>query len=105
MTLESVAIALLLLSIPLGFVVEYFELARPIFGDAAGNEPSFSRLIGLAAASLVLFQVASWIYAVLVPRDPSLLVSRSAFMFVACMSIGFAFYAAREVGHLLREWG
>lgn len=103
MTLESVTIAALLLSLPLGFVVEYFAIARHVFGKPAGAEPSMARLLWLASACVLLFQAASWIYAVLVPRDPSLVVGRSAYFLVACLSVGFAFYAAREAGHFLRE--
>jgi hypothetical protein len=103
MTLESLALAVLLLSLPLGFAVEYFTLSRRLFGRSAGSDPSVFRLLWLCAASLLFFNAASWVYAVLVPRDPSLLVSRTIYFFIACMSIGFAFYAAREVGHFARD--
>lgn len=102
MTLETIAFAILMLSLVLGFLVEYFALARSMFGKPAGKEPSLLRLLWLSAASFMLLQVAAWVYAVLVPRDPSMLVSRAVYFFTACMSIGFAFYAARELGHLLR---
>ena len=103
MTLESLALIVLVLSLPLGFAIEYFSLSRTLFGRSAGSEPSVLRLLWLCAASLLLFKAASWIYAALVPRGPSLLVSRSIYFFIACMSIGFAFYAAREVGHFGRD--
>lgn len=104
MSLEVLAQIVLLVSLPLGFAVEYFRLARSLFGKAAGSEPSGFRLAWLAAGSFGLFQVAGWIYAVLVPRDPSYFVSRFGYFLVATMAIGFAFYAAREVGHLARRF-
>ncbi len=102
MSLESLALLALTAALPLGFAVEYLQLARWLFGKAAGSEPSVLRLGWLAVGSFVLFQVAGWVYGVLVPRDPSYFVSRFGYFLVATMAVGFAFYAAREVGHFAR---
>lgn len=102
MTLEALALFALAAALPLGFAVEYLQLARWLFGKPAGHEPSVFRLGWLAMGSYGLFQGAGWVYGVLVPRDPSYFVSRFVYFLAATMAIGFAFYAAREVGHLLR---
>jgi hypothetical protein len=102
MSLEAVALFALALALPLGLVVEYFQWSRWIFGKSAGDEPSLLRFGWLAVGAFGIFKVAAWIHEVLVPRDPSYFVTRFAYFLVATLAIGFAFYAAREVGHFAR---
>lgn len=78
MTLESVNLAVLLLRLPPGVVVENFAIARQVFGQPAGAEPSPVRPLWPAWASVPHVQVVSWICAAVVPRDPSHVAGRSA---------------------------
>ncbi len=101
--IDTVATIFVWLAVPVGVAAEAFELSPRLFGMPVADDASASRMVWRAMAAVVLFKIAAWLLEVIVPHDPTIVVSWLVWLMLIAIAARLVFHASREVIPLVRK--